>query len=186
MREDEFLQTLHFNCLFVDGICINQSVPIVLPVSTDDKNRLEDSSAIALYYSNVCYAILRKPEFYHHRKEERAARQFGTTNKDHPYIKLIAEAGDWLVGGDLEVLKRIRWYDGLDQYRLTPRELKIKFRTMGADAVFAFQLRNPIHNGHALLMTDTRRQLCERGFQRPMLLLHPLGGKVINVFYISV
>jgi ATP sulfurylase len=23
---------------------------------------------------------------------------------------------------------------------------------MGADAVFAFQLRNPIHNGHALLM----------------------------------
>ena len=32
-----------------------------------------------------------------------------------------------------------------------------------ADAVFAFQLRNPIHNGHALLMQDTRRRLLERG-----------------------
>ena len=45
-----------------------------------------------------------------------------------------------------------------------------------ADATFAFQLRNPIHNGHALLMTDTKRQLLERGFKKPVLLLHPLGG----------
>ena len=37
------------------------------------------------------------------------------------------------------------------------------------------QLRNPIHNGHALLMQDTHRQLVERGFQKPVLLLHPLG-----------
>ena len=44
------------------------------------------------------------------------------------------------------------------------------------DAVFAFQLRNPVHNGHALLMQDTRRQLLERGYKNPVLLLHPLGG----------
>ena len=44
-----------------------------------------------------------------------------------------------------------------------------------ADAVFAFQLRNPVHNGHALLMDDTRRRLLERGYQKPVLLLHPLG-----------
>ncbi|KAJ8964443.1 hypothetical protein NQ317_013853, partial [Molorchus minor] len=49
---------------------------------------------------------------------------------------------------------------------------------MGADAVFAFQLRNPIHNGHALLMSDTKRQLQERGYRKPVLLLHPLGEKV--------
>jgi hypothetical protein len=45
-----------------------------------------------------------------------------------------------------------------------------------ADAVFAFQLRNPVHNGHALLMTDTRRRLLEMGYKNPLLLLHPLGG----------
>ena len=27
-------------------------------------------------------------EFYEHRKEERCARQFGTTNPGHPYIKV--------------------------------------------------------------------------------------------------
>lgn len=62
--------------------------------------------------------------------------------------------------------------------RLTPNELRMKFKLMGADAVFAFQLRNPIHNGHVLLMSDTKKQLQERGYQKPVLLLHPLGGWV--------
>ena len=60
--------------------------------------------------------------------------------------------------------------------RLTPNELRLKFKELDADAVFAFQLRNPVHNGHALLMKDCQRQLTERGFQNPVLLLHPLGG----------
>ena len=68
-------------------------------------------------------------------------------------------SGDWLVGGELEVLSRIRWNDGLDEFRLTPNELRKKFREMGADAVFAFQLRNPVHNGHALLMTVGAKKL---------------------------
>nr|CAD7397671.1 unnamed protein product [Timema cristinae] len=176
MKESEYLQSQHFNCL-VDQSGVNQSVPIVLPVPTDDKERLDGRSSFTLVYKNKPVAILRKPQFYTHRKEERVCRQFGTCHKGHPYIKMIYESGDWLVGGDLEVLDRIRWNDGLDRYRLTPNELRVKFKEMGADAVFAFQLRNPIHNGHALLMQDTRRRLLEeRGFKKPVLLLHPLGG----------
>lgn len=175
MREREFLQCQHFNCLLDQGT-INQSIPIVLPVTTQDKERLQSAESLALCYNGEYKAILRNPEFYQHRKEERCARQFGTTNPEHPYIKMIMESGDWLVGGDIEVLGRITWNDGLDQYRLTPKQLRAKFREMGADAIFAFQLRNPIHNGHALLMTDCKRQLLERGFKKPVLLLHPLGG----------
>jgi 3'-phosphoadenosine 5'-phosphosulfate synthase len=67
-------------------------------------------------------------------------------------MKMILESGEWLVGGDLEVFSRILWNDGLDDYRLTPNEIRKKAKTMDADVVFAFQLRNPIHNGHALLM----------------------------------
>lgn len=175
MREREYLQCQHFGCLLEGGV-VNQSIPIVLPISNEDKERLEDCSAFALRYNGKSYAILRNPEFYEHRKEERCSRQFGTSNKNHPYIKMIYESGDWLVGGNLEVLERIYWNDGLDKYRLTPNELRSKFKQMGADAVFAFQLRNPIHNGHALLMQQTRESLLERGYKKPVLLLHPLGG----------
>jgi 3'-phosphoadenosine 5'-phosphosulfate synthase len=177
MRERQYLQTLHFGCL-VDGGVINQTVPIVLPVTTANKEAIEATGckAITLKYQGRVVAILRDPEFYQHRKEERACRQFGTSHAGHPYIKMINESGDWLVGGELQVLERIRWNDGLDHHRLTPSELREKFREMGADAVFAFQLRNPVHNGHALLMQDTKRRLVERGYKNPVLLLHPLGG----------
>ena len=115
-------------------------------------------------------------------------------------MQMVYESGDWLVGGDVQVLERIVWNDGLDAYRKTPRELRQECLRKGADAVFAFQLRNPIHNGHALLMQvsvrgatqgptpppsplpsprprqDTHQMLLEHGYTRPVLLLHPLGG----------
>ncbi|KAF4522956.1 hypothetical protein B566_EDAN009546 [Ephemera danica] len=170
MTEDQYLQCQHFGCLLgEDGHTTNQSIPIVLPVSTADKEKLDGVSAMTLSYNGTPVAILRRPQFYGHRKEERVSRQFGMSNPGHPYIKMILESGDWLVGGDIEVLERIKWRDGLDEYRLTPNEIRQRCQAMGADAVFAFQLRNPIHNGHALLMQ-------ERGFRKPVLLLHPLGG----------
>ena len=90
---------------------------------------------------------------------------------------MILESGDWLVGGELEIFERIKWNDGLDHYRLTPNEIRQRMKDVEADAIFAFQLRNPIHNGHALLMQDTRKTLKEKyGSRNPILLLHPLGG----------
>ncbi|KAH0623576.1 hypothetical protein JD844_006482 [Phrynosoma platyrhinos] len=175
MREKEFLQVIHFGTLLDDGV-INLSIPIVLPISSEDKKRLEGCSAFTLEFNGRRVAMLKNPEFFEHRKEERCARVWGTTCAKHPHVKMVMESGDWLAGGDLFVLERIKWNDGLDQYRLTPLELRQKFKEMNADAVFAFQLRNPVHNGHALLMQDTKRRLLERGYKHPVLLLHPLGG----------
>ena len=87
MREREYLQCLHFASLFDTGI-VSQSIPIVLPLTTENKDRLEKVSAISLVYDGRPVAILRDPEFFQHRKEERCARQFGTTNPGHPYVKV--------------------------------------------------------------------------------------------------
>ncbi|EDW49837.1 GM19669 [Drosophila sechellia] len=131
MREDEYLQTLHFNTLQsgMDGSYReNHSVPIVLSATQADKDRLDGCSSLTLKYQGKAVAILRRPEFYFQRKEERLARQFGTSNPNHPYSKQVYESGDYLVGGDLAVIERIRWEDGLDQYRLTPNELRRRFK----------------------------------------------------------
>ena len=45
-------------------------------------------------------------------------------------MQRILESGDWLVGGELQVLERIRWNDGLDKFRLTPNEIKDKLAEM--------------------------------------------------------
>ncbi|CAM9103919.1 unnamed protein product [Lampetra planeri] len=184
-ERERVLQVLHFGNL-LDGGAINMSVPIVLPVTTETKQELDGCAAIALEYQGSRVAILRNPEFYEHRKEERCARQWGTTCPQHPHIKMVLEGGDWLVGGDLEVLERIKWNDGLDQYppnstgaqaEVQRHESRLEISICSLpNAVFAFQLRNPVHNGHALLMQDTKRRLLDRGYKNPVLLLHPLGG----------
>lgn len=71
------------------GGTINLTIPIVLPVSTECKQKLEGCTAVALEYQGSRVAILRNPEFYENRKEERCARQWGTTCPQHPYIKVI-------------------------------------------------------------------------------------------------
>ncbi|XP_021950894.1 bifunctional 3'-phosphoadenosine 5'-phosphosulfate synthase 2 isoform X2 [Folsomia candida] len=176
MNEDQFLQTIHFNSFVKDEVA-TMPVAIVLPVETEDKIRLEGVTEVCLAYKGHVVGVLKGIEFYPHRKEERVARQFGTTSPKHPHIKMILSSGDWLMGGELEVFERIKWNDGLDKYRLTPNEIRKRAKEMEADALFAFQLRNPIHNGHALLMQDTQRKLeSSYGYKKPVLLLHPLGG----------
>ncbi|KAH8873645.1 Bifunctional 3'-phosphoadenosine 5'-phosphosulfate synthase 1 [Schistosoma japonicum] len=180
MRENEYLQVLYFGQFqgSNSSVVTNFSIPIVLAISTEDKERFNGNGAsIALVYNNMLIGMLQNCEFFPHRKEERCCRIFGTNHPNHPSIKTIMSSGDWLVGGDLKVFERIKWNDGLDHYRLTPREIQTKLVQMKADCVFAFQLRNPIHNGHALLMTETRQQLLKKHkYNNPVLLLHPLGG----------
>ncbi|KAF8405355.1 hypothetical protein HHK36_010259 [Tetracentron sinense] len=179
MREDEYLQSLHFNCLRLkDGTIVNMSLPIVLAIDDKDKEGIGASPDVGLMGPDGnLVAILRSVQVYKHNKEERIARTWGTTAPGLPYVEeVISPAGNWLIGGDLEVLEPIKYNDSLDHYRLSPQELRREFDRRQADAVFAFQLRNPVHNGHALLMNDTRRRLLEMGYKNPILLLHPLGG----------
>jgi len=177
MTEKQFLQSLHYEHLVIDGQLVPMPVPIVKACTTEEKARIAGKAEILLEAPDgTVVATMENPEVYEHQKEERAGRTFGITHDGHPYIKMIMEAGDWLVGGKLKVLKAIKYNDGMDHYRLAPAELKAKFDEMGADAVFVFQLRNPVHNGHALLMQDTAAKLKEKGFKKPVLWLSPLGG----------
>ena len=62
-----------------------------------------------------------------------------------------------------------------------------RFRAMGADAVFAFQLRNPIHNGHALLMRECKQQLEARGYKQPVLMTTcPSRSGSLLYIYVSI
>ena len=71
----------------LDGIS-NQTIPIVLPVTEKDKKIIAGSRALSLAYDGKIVAILRDPEFFPHRKDERCCRQWGVFSKQHPYVKV--------------------------------------------------------------------------------------------------
>ncbi|KAF3946489.1 hypothetical protein CMV_027247, partial [Castanea mollissima] len=66
---------------------------------------------------------------------------FASTAFGLPYVEeAIANAGNWLIGGNLKVLKPIKFHYGFDHFRLSPTELREEFTRRNANAVFAFQL----------------------------------------------
>jgi 3'-phosphoadenosine 5'-phosphosulfate synthase len=180
MNEEQYLACLHYqHIVTAGGKMVPMAVPIVLPLDTATKSALEKESVVTLLSpKGEKIAKLSGLTFFEHRREERATRTFGIgADPKHPYIEKIMAGGEWLMGGKVEMLvDRIKFNDGMDQWRLTPAELRMKFTGMAADAVFVFQLRNPVHNGHALLMQDTGSKLKEQGFKKPVLWLSPLGG----------
>eukprot|EP01063_Lacrimia_lanifica_P034813 TRINITY_DN6524_c2_g2_i1.p1 TRINITY_DN6524_c2_g2~~TRINITY_DN6524_c2_g2_i1.p1 ORF type:complete len:1118 (+),score=533.49 TRINITY_DN6524_c2_g2_i1:48-3401(+) len=172
--------------LLKNGVRVSMPIPIVLPISDHTKMLINRKIAAAdgrqvqlvlVSPAGEPVAVLNDPEVFAFRKEEMIARSWGAWDLHHPYIKEnIMEQGEWLLGGEFHRVRRVLYRDGLDKFRLTPAELLTKFQEKGADAVFAFQTRNPTHAGHAHLMKDGRKQLLERGFQNPVLWLSPLGG----------
>jgi len=204
MREGTLLETLHFNSILVDPFNVtgnagrherrtdfnnfpshqphdrvSMSVPITLSCTSFTKDAIEgsDKRAVALVTQmGETVAILRDPEIYSNRKEEIVSRMFGAIDMGHPYIQTIYSGGDYLIGGEVELLDRIKYNDGLDKWRKTASELMAEFQEKGADTVYAFQTRNPTHAGHAYLMKSAGEDLKTKGFKNPVLWLSPLGG----------
>mmetsp|Transcript_33174 Transcript_33174/g.48648 ORF Transcript_33174/g.48648 Transcript_33174/m.48648 type:complete len:1079 (-) Transcript_33174:147-3383(-) len=204
MREGTLLETLHFNSILVDPFNltsnamrherktefnefttrqppqrVSMSVPITLSCTSFTKDLIEASGKkeVALVTQmGETVAILRDPEIYVNRKEEIVSRMFGVIDDEHPYIKHIYSGGDYLIGGEVELLDRIKYNDGLDEWRKTAKQLMEEFKEKGADTVYAFQTRNPTHAGHAYLMKSAGEDLKKQGFKKPVLWLSPLGG----------
>ena len=181
MNEQELLESMNMNTVpGKDGQKHILSVPIVLSLTEAQKAEFEGKEHIALKCGEVSddvLAVISNPEFFPNRKEEICTKTFGTRSVKHPMIENIEQQGDWLISGEsMHFCKRITYNDGLDKYRMLPAEIAKVAEERGADAVYAFQVRNPLHNGHCLLLKDTREQLIKKGYKNPLLLLHPLGG----------
>jgi 3'-phosphoadenosine 5'-phosphosulfate synthase len=166
---------------------VSMPIPITLSLTGFTKHTIESASAALSSGSSQIdvalttrmgqtVAIMRNVEIYANRKEEIVTRMFGVIDMDHPYIANIYNGGDYLIGGELELLDRIRYNDGLDQWRKTASELIDEFQEKGADTVYAFQTRNPTHAGHAYLMRSAGDDLRKKGYRNPVLWLSPLGG----------
>merc|ERR1711957_887508 len=153
------------------------SVPITQHVTEAQKVAFANAKNITLTYKGRNLAVINAPVFFENRKEEICTRTFGCFSQQHPYAENIMSQGEWLVSGEsMDFIEKVMWNDEMDCYRLTPAEISSRAKEMKADAVFAFQVRNPLHNGHCLLLKQTRLDLIAQGYKNPVLLLHPLGG----------
>lgn len=130
------------------------SIPIVLDI--DDYKKTEE--IILTDRKNKPIAFLKNIEIYEYDKNDFAENIFGTLDKQHPGVKEIYEMGDYLVGGDIKLIKD-SGRDPFPEYNLTPEETKKIFQNKGWKKVVAFQTRNVPHRAHEFLQKSALEQV---------------------------
>jgi sulfate adenylyltransferase len=146
-------------------------MPINFDVTEEIAAQVAPGASLALRDpEGVMLAALHVSELYRPDKEREAKLVFGTTDRAHPGVAyLLDKAGPVYLAGRLEVLSLPHHYD-YKALRLTPAELRARFRQLGWSKVVAFQTRNPMHRAHVELTLRAARQV------EANLLVHPSVG----------
>lgn len=181
MNEEEVLECLYFKTYHQTAF---QAVPIILPITDEECKKVDyvkttnQELQLINKFTGKVVAVIESPSYYNFRKEEISAKIFGTFSKNHPKIKKYFQQGNFLLTGkNIRFLDDVRFEDGLDDLRLSPSRIAKLKSEKGADCLYAFQVRNPLHNGHCMLLKEARKQLISEGvYKNPILLLHPCGG----------
>jgi len=140
LTEDDYKTVLDYMRLSDDT---PWTIPIVLDVSS---TVFEEGDEILLYYKNTPLARMNVEDIYKYDKKEFAQKVFKTNDIDHPGVAKLSSMGEYLVGGEIELINELE--NPFAKYTLRPVETRILFKERGWKTIVAFQTRNVPHLGH--------------------------------------
>lgn len=173
LKKNDFLNVL-FNMRLENGRV--WSIPIALDIDKNDYKNLKKTEEVLLCNKNSKpIATLKNIEIYEYDKNSFAGNIFGTLDKQHPGVKEIYEMGEYLIGGDIELLDNTR--SPFPKYNLTPEETKKIFQDKGWDKIVAFQTRNVPHLAHEFLQKSALEQVDSLPAGKAGLFIQPIIGR---------
>ncbi len=122
------------------------TIPIILDVARPDVTCAGERICLLENSQPEPLAILAVEDIYSWDKEKAAAAVFGTTDTNHPGVQGFYERGDYLVGGQVDLLDNSR--GPYEKCNLFPAETRAVFQQRGWRTICAFQTRNVPHRGH--------------------------------------
>ena len=126
------------------------SIPITLPADPEFAATLKIGEEIALSGADgTVYGFIRVSDLYVRDPKREAKLVYGTEDPAHPGVARLYAEPESLVGGEIELLKRIPVE--FPERHLDPAETRRAFEEKGWKTIVAFQTRNPIHRAHEYL-----------------------------------
>ena len=145
------------------------SLPIVLPVSDDQLNRIKNHDEVLL--SNKDGNIIGKifiSDIFKPNKSEEALSVYLTDDLNHPGVNVLKNSGDWYISGEVEAYK-VDQIQNFTNYIYEPIDLREQFVKKEWQTIVGFQTRNPIHRAHEYLLKCALEQV-------DGLLINPIVG----------
>lgn len=128
-------------------------IPITLSTDTATADTLNIGQEVALVdgATNEIMGILTLTEKYSIDKALECSKVFGTTDVEHPGVKMVMNQGDVNLAGTVKVLSQGEFPTKYAGIYMTPAETRALFEQKGWKSIAAFQTRNPMHRSHEYL-----------------------------------
>jgi len=144
------------------------SIPITLPVRSEQATSLNEGSQIALVDAQrSLQAVMTIEEIYPYDKQLEASKVYRTLDDLHPGVNIVYRQGDVLLGGPVRIVALQE--QSFARYRYTPTQSRAFFTARGWKRVVGFQTRNPVHRAHEYIQKCALETV-------DGLYLHPLVG----------
>ncbi|WP_420404971.1 pyruvate kinase [Nisaea sp.] len=146
------------------------TLPIVLPVPPEQADRLSVGQRVAVRGpQDRLHSILDVSEIYEPDLDALSPAWFGTTDRNHPGIKGLAERGSHFVAGTVALASTPQEPD--QPYRLSPATVRDILSQKGWNRVVGFHSRNVAHQVHLHIQLEALERANADG-----LLISPVLG----------
>jgi sulfate adenylyltransferase len=126
------------------------TIPIILDVDKQTAQTMKDFKDVYLREGGDNFGILYVEDIYPFDKRAAMELIYQTSDIRHPGVNKMTNMKDWLVGGKIEVIKRIS-QSPLRAYRMHPTETRSEITKRGWKTIVGFQTRNVPHIAHEML-----------------------------------
>jgi len=128
-------------------------IPITLSTDSNTAEAIPTGAEIALTDpdDDSIVATMMVTEKYSIDKAHECAMVFGTTDIEHPGVKMVMEQGEVNLAGPVKVLSQGGFPQKYGSLFMTPRQTRALFESLGWSKIAAFQTRNPMHRSHEYL-----------------------------------
>jgi sulfate adenylyltransferase len=126
------------------------TIPIILDVDKQTAQTMKDFKDVYLREGGDNFGILYVEDIYPFDKRAAMELIYQTSHIGHPGVNKMTNMKDWLVGGKIEVIKRIS-QSPLRAYRMHPAETRSEITKRGWKTIVGFQTRNVPHIAHEML-----------------------------------
>ena len=126
------------------------TIPIILDVDKQTAQTMKDFKDVYLREGGDNFGILYVEDIYPFDKRAAMELIYQTSDIGHPGVTKMTHMKDWLVGGKIEVIKRIS-QSPLRAYRMHPTETRSEITKRGWKTIVGFQTRNVPHIAHEML-----------------------------------
>jgi sulfate adenylyltransferase len=126
------------------------TIPIILDVDKETAETMKDFKEVYLREAGDHFGILYAEDVYPFVRRAAMESIYQTSDIGHPGVMKMTSMKDWLVGGKIEVIKRIP-QSPLRAYRMRPTETRSEITKRGWKSIVGFQTRNVPHIAHEML-----------------------------------